>query len=124
MKIAHIGSTAVPGLAAKDIIDIQIGVHDLALDVRSKLSEAGYEFIAKHSSDHVPQGDGGIAGRWNKLYFHGRAGSSMSRPRSRPEKPNADAYYAVKDPVYDLVWHAANEWAEHSGWRHETSPES
>jgi dephospho-CoA kinase len=74
MKIAHIGSTAVPGLAAKDIIDIQIGVHDLALDVRSKLSEAGYEFIAKHSSDHVPQGDGGIAGRWNKLYFHGRAG--------------------------------------------------
>lgn len=30
--IAHIGSTAVPGLAAKPIIDVLAGVHDLAAD--------------------------------------------------------------------------------------------
>jgi GrpB-like predicted nucleotidyltransferase (UPF0157 family) len=24
---------------------------------------------------------------------------------------DADAYYAIKDPVYDVVWRAAQEWA-------------
>ncbi|MGH2482027.1 MAG: GrpB family protein, partial [Ktedonobacteraceae bacterium] len=30
LRIDHIGSTSVPGLAAKDIIDVQITVADLA----------------------------------------------------------------------------------------------
>jgi dephospho-CoA kinase len=29
LSIDHVGSTAVPGLVAKDVIDLQIGVHDL-----------------------------------------------------------------------------------------------
>lgn len=29
-RIDHIGSTAVPGLAAKDVIDVQVAVADLA----------------------------------------------------------------------------------------------
>lgn len=47
-RIAHIGSTAVPGLSAKPIIDVQVEVSDLETvkrDVAPKLEELGYEFI-------------------------------------------------------------------------------
>ena len=27
-----------------------------------------------------------------------------------------DAYYDIKDPVYDLIWDAAQEWAVHTNW--------
>ncbi len=40
-RIEHVGSTAVPGLAAKPIIDVMIGVADLELlDVSAELSSA------------------------------------------------------------------------------------
>ena len=44
LRIDHIGSTAVPGLAAKDVIDLQITVSDLT-DTTSitRLTQAGYE---------------------------------------------------------------------------------
>lgn len=43
VRIDHIGSTAVPNLAAKDIIDIQITVADLADEtIVHKLSTAGF----------------------------------------------------------------------------------
>jgi GrpB-like predicted nucleotidyltransferase (UPF0157 family) len=47
-RIAHIGSTAVPGLSAKPIVDVQVEVSDLETvkrDVAPKLEELGYEFI-------------------------------------------------------------------------------
>lgn len=47
-RIAHIGSTAVPGLSAKPIIDVQVEVMDLE-EVRREvvpvMEAAGYEFI-------------------------------------------------------------------------------
>jgi GrpB-like predicted nucleotidyltransferase (UPF0157 family) len=44
VRVDHIGSTAVPGLSAKDVIDIQITVGDLdtAVDVTDPLREAGF----------------------------------------------------------------------------------
>jgi len=55
VAVQHIGSTAVPGLAAKPIIDILIEVTDLAaLDARNRDMELiGYE----------PKGEFGIPGR-------------------------------------------------------------
>lgn len=51
-RIAHIGSTAVPGLSAKPIIDVQVEVNDLQ-EVRDRvvpmMEEAGYEFIWRPS---------------------------------------------------------------------------
>ena len=48
LRIDHIGSTAVPGLAAKPVIDIQISVASFApLDaIRVPLERAGYVFHA------------------------------------------------------------------------------
>ncbi|MGV3638807.1 MAG: GrpB family protein [Flavobacteriales bacterium] len=51
-RIAHIGSTAVPGLSAKPIIDVQVEVNDLE-EVRERvvplLEAEGYEFIWRPS---------------------------------------------------------------------------
>lgn len=51
-RIAHIGSTAVPGLSAKPIIDVQVEVNDLE-EVRERvvplLENEGYEFIWRPS---------------------------------------------------------------------------
>lgn len=48
--IEHVGSTAVPGLAAKPVIDIMIGLSHLA-QAESRagaLEAAGYEYVQKH----------------------------------------------------------------------------
>lgn len=51
-RIAHIGSTAVPGLSAKPIIDVQVEVNDME-EVRERvvpmLESEGYEFIWRRS---------------------------------------------------------------------------
>jgi len=43
LRIDHIGSTSVPGLGAKDVIDIQITVPALRPEIRQSLIEAGYD---------------------------------------------------------------------------------
>lgn len=50
--IEHIGSTAVPGLAAKPVIDILIGVHRLADAPHfiPPLTTLGYEYIPEHEA--------------------------------------------------------------------------
>ena len=48
--VEHIGSTSVPGLAAKPVIDVLLGASSLA-DVEAKikpLSEKGYSYISKY----------------------------------------------------------------------------
>lgn len=48
--IEHVGSTSVPGLAAKPIIDIMIGVHDFSLidSFVPPIVALGYDYIAKY----------------------------------------------------------------------------
>jgi GrpB-like predicted nucleotidyltransferase (UPF0157 family) len=48
--IEHVGSTAVPGLAAKPVIDIMVGLSHLAqAESRMRaLEAAGYEYVQKH----------------------------------------------------------------------------
>ncbi|CAG1011366.1 Dephospho-CoA kinase [Burkholderiales bacterium] len=50
--IEHVGSTAVPGLAAKPIVDILLGAPELALiEARIPALEAlGYTYVAKHEA--------------------------------------------------------------------------
>jgi GrpB-like predicted nucleotidyltransferase (UPF0157 family) len=43
-EIHHIGSTAVPGLAAKPVVDIMALVGDLDAPIRALVDRAGYEF--------------------------------------------------------------------------------
>jgi GrpB-like predicted nucleotidyltransferase (UPF0157 family) len=54
ISVDHIGSTAVPGLAAKDIIDICLGVADSADESAylADLVDAGYELRAREPDWH------------------------------------------------------------------------
>ncbi|UVI34467.1 dephospho-CoA kinase [Brevibacterium spongiae] len=60
--IEHIGSTSVPGLAAKDVIDLQVLVPDLtaARDLAPRLAELGYP--GAEMSDHL--GERSTEGNW------------------------------------------------------------
>ena len=47
-KIEHMGSTAIPGLGGKGIVDIAVGVSKSKMaKVKKKIEEAGYEFREK-----------------------------------------------------------------------------
>ena len=55
LRIEHVGSTAVPGLAAKPVIDIQVSVSSLEpLDrYRTSLAELGYTYFSLGAFDLV-----------------------------------------------------------------------
>lgn len=68
LHIDHISSTSVPGLAAKDKIDIQVTVAALSPEVEQALNRAGYVRVLEATSDHIPPGESDPQ-RWRKWYF-------------------------------------------------------
>ena len=153
LRIDHIGSTSVPGLGAKDVIDIQITVRELRPEVRQKLIQAGYVYEEAYTHDHVPLGEADDPRLWAKLVFSEPPGQRRANVHVRVDgnpnqryallfrdylraHPNSaqsielikreiakrhaedqDAYYDIKNPVYDLIWDAAQDWSRHTGWK-------
>ncbi len=71
VRIDHIGSTSVTGLAAKDIIDVMISVKNLD-DVEAvvpALLAAGFDFKTQVTADHLPAGAPQKPGDWEKRLF-------------------------------------------------------
>lgn len=152
LRIDHIGSTSVPGLAAKDVIDVQVTVRDFAAPLEVLLSSPGYIRLPDINEDHLPPQVSGPASEWEKRYFqppdgqrptnlhvraHGRANqryallfrdylrthpvaanayAEIKRALAHYHPENWDAYYDVKDPVCDVIWSAAEEWARMTNW--------
>lgn len=56
LRIDHVGSTAVPHLAAKDVIDVQITVADLDGTLGDALAAAGFVMRSDRMVDHCPPG--------------------------------------------------------------------
>ena len=69
LRIDHIGSTSVPGLAAKDIIDVQVSVSDLSDRVVAAIESLGYVHRSGVVEDHVPPLMTADREQWRKLYF-------------------------------------------------------
>ena len=90
LRIDHIGSTAVPGLAAKDVIDVQVTVEDFTPELQAAFERAGYSRL-EYNRDHRPPTASGPDRDWEKqMYRPGpearrmnlhvrRAGSSNGR---------------------------------------------
>jgi GrpB-like predicted nucleotidyltransferase (UPF0157 family) len=152
LRIDHIGSTAVPGLAAKDRIDIQVTVQSLDPAVEQALQRAGYTRRENILSDHIPPGESSAAGDWLKWFFrapeHQRptnlhvrilglpnqrypllfrdflratpaaslAYAQVKTALARYHAEDIDAYYAVKDPVCDIIIAGAELWAQKTAW--------
>ncbi len=147
--VHHIGSTAVPELAAKDVIDIQVTVDDLDLVEDASFERESFEPTSIRS-DHCPPGLGLPERELRKRFYRsrGRAANVHVRERgrfnqrfaiicrdflrARPVAAGAyglikvrlaerfptdqDAYYEIKDPVFDIIVEGANAWAEVTGW--------
>jgi GrpB-like predicted nucleotidyltransferase (UPF0157 family) len=154
-RIDHIGSTSVPGLGAKNIIDVQITVQALNSALAEKLIAIGYGHRPEIDRDHVPAGEDPNPERWRKQFFFleqpagrrrvnahvrmagnpnqryailfrdylrmhpntARAVERIKREIARYHPNDEDAYYDIKDPVYDLIWEAAKEWAQLTDWK-------
>jgi GrpB-like predicted nucleotidyltransferase (UPF0157 family) len=70
LRIDHIGSTAVPGLAAKDVIDIQVTVAALEAESLARtLGPLGYALRDHVAQDHVPPERDATPAEWRKLFF-------------------------------------------------------
>ncbi|MGC5617039.1 dephospho-CoA kinase [Georgenia sp. Z1491] len=64
--VSHVGSTAVPGLVAKDVIDLQVGVDDLDDDrVTGVLAAAGFPVRDAEARDRPHPADGPV---WRKRF--------------------------------------------------------
>jgi GrpB-like predicted nucleotidyltransferase (UPF0157 family) len=66
LRIDHIGSTAVPGLAAKDRVDVQVTVAELA--AANRLGAAGFAELVP-VADHRPRSAAGGEEDWAKRFF-------------------------------------------------------
>ena len=69
MRIDHIGSTSVPGLAAKDVIDIQITVAALDETLMRAMAALGYTHQPAYDQDHRPPLVAGPESDWAKWVF-------------------------------------------------------
>ncbi len=69
LRIDHIGSTSIPGLPAKDIIDIQISVVALDNRVLSAMTALGYTQVEGIWRDHHPPDATGVDIEWEKQFF-------------------------------------------------------
>lgn len=67
-RIEHIGSTAIPAMAAKDVLDLQASVPDLEVAdgaLEEPLASLGF-VRSPYRGDHVPAGRQDDPGRWSK----------------------------------------------------------
>lgn len=152
ITVNHIGSTSVPGLDAKDIIDVQVSVLDLDHpQLRRALESTGFGWRGDITSDHTPAGSSlppddfekryaqrwdpervnchiRVPGRFNHRYAllfrdflrandpASHAYADVKRQLANHFPHDIDAYYDVKDPVMDIVFAAAEGWAEVTDW--------
>lgn len=149
--IHHIGSTAVPDLPAKDIIDIQVTLDDLATADIASITAAGFATRpGAPRTDHCPPGldlppeqlaklffkstgrPANLhirqAGRFNQRYpllcrdylrSHFGAAQAYAQVKQQLAQrfpDDVDAYYDIKDPVFDIIMAGANDWAGFVGW--------
>jgi GrpB-like predicted nucleotidyltransferase (UPF0157 family) len=74
LRAEHIGSTAIPDMAAKDVLDLQLSVADLdeaASAFDEPLRQLGYQ-RRPYDFDHVPAGMTSDPQRWAKRYWNRR----------------------------------------------------
>ena len=69
LRIDHIGSTSVPDLSAKNIIDLQVTVRDLTPNLEVLFQQAGYARVLHASQDHIPPTSSDEPPAWTKQLY-------------------------------------------------------
>lgn len=83
LRIDHIGSTSVPGLAAKDIIDIQTTVSALDDNLFNAMIAMGYSHAERVTCDHKPPGLSDNPADWQKWFFRAPPGQRPTNTHVR-----------------------------------------
>ena len=73
----------MPGLAAKDVLDVQISVADLDEQLIAAMIALGYSQPAGVWRDHCPPTFGGPESEWEKLYFRPPVGQRRTNTHVR-----------------------------------------
>jgi GrpB-like predicted nucleotidyltransferase (UPF0157 family) len=94
IRIDHVGSTSVGGLAAKDVIDIQVSVAHLDQQIAQLLVPAGFRHHPGLTRDHVPPGAETPPDSWRKLFFFEAAGERRANVHVR-RAGSANERYAL-----------------------------
>jgi GrpB-like predicted nucleotidyltransferase (UPF0157 family) len=115
VQIEHIGSTSVPGLAAKPIIDVLITVEDITAeeDYLGRLLDAGYELRARepgHRMVRTPARDVHV----HVVEVGDRAAHDylLLRDHLRADAEDRDLYERTKRALIDQDWADMNAYAE------------
>lgn len=142
LRIDHVGSTAVPGLAAKPIIDIQVSVYNRDDDVSliKQLTSIGFTFRADNPDKtkryfrespgmrevHVHVRESGSIGEQLALLFRDYLRKNEeSRTMYAAEKHrlmklydhDRPAYVEGKGPIVWSILQRAHKWAQEVNWR-------
>ncbi len=139
--VDHVGPTAVPGLAAEDVIDVQVGVPDMAAAdaLAGALTEAGFPPVADvHHDPPLPGHPQGPEKRLHAAADPGRAVDLHLRVAGSPgwraallvrdflrAEPSAwSACPRSVDPSphgrtawSEELWRRAQRWAQETGWQ-------
>lgn len=91
--VHHIGSTSVPGLAAKDVLDLQVTVDDMteADRLRASIEDAGFPCRPEITAD-TPHGPGDWSKRFHRNADPGRAVNVHVRAADGPGHRDAVAF--------------------------------
>lgn len=115
VRIEHIGSTSVPGLAAKPIIDILVGVDDITAeeDYLDALLAAGYELRVRepgHRLVRTPERDVHV----HILEWQHPAVDEylLLRDRLRSDPDDRTLYESTKRALLASTWDDMNDYAD------------
>jgi dephospho-CoA kinase len=147
LRVDHIGSTAVPGMDAKDVIDIQVTVASLEVadEINGALANVGYPRIEHITADTAHTADAAL---WRKRIHcaadPGRPANIHIRVDGWPAQQfallfrdwleanprvqqdylaakrralSAPDYAEAKEPWFADAYERAWEWAKTTGWR-------
>jgi dephospho-CoA kinase len=147
LRIDHIGSTAVPGMDAKDVIDIQVTVPslDVADEINDAMANVGYPRIEHITADFPHTGDpalwrkrihcaadpgrpanihvrvDGWPGQQFALLFRdwltANPGVQEDYLAAKRRALSAPDYAEAKEPWFADAYQRAWEWADTTGWR-------
>ena len=140
-RIDHIGSTAVPGLDAKPVIDIQISVDSFVPITRIRLPLAGLGYVWQEdnpdlSKRYFREGAGKqrvhihvrLAGSWSEqfsllfrdyLRAHPDDAAQYAALKQRLAQEYRDdrpGYVEAKSPFIWAIMEQANHWSQMTGW--------
>jgi GrpB-like predicted nucleotidyltransferase (UPF0157 family) len=118
VRIEHVGSTAVPGLAAKPIVDVQISVGDVESEQTyvPALTAVGYALRVRqrhHRMLRTPRLDVHVhvcsrASEWERRHL-------LFRDWLRTDDRDRSAYEALKRTLAARDWETMNDYADAKG---------